>query len=487
MTDHRPLNILMLSAEVAPLAKVGGLADVVGSLPQAIQARGHDVRVAMPRYRLIDPQKHDLSLAAGPFPVPMHDRSEPASVLQGALGSVPVYLINNAHYFDRDNIYMYPDDAERFIFFTRSALEMLKVIEWRPDIIHCHDWHTALVPNWMKTVYKNDPFFAETVTVYTIHNLAYQGIFDQEVLDIAGLPHATSCVEEPVNFMARGIRFADMITTVSERYAQEILTPHFGEGMELMLQERRDRIRGILNGIDHSLFDPLTDPHITARYDADNLERRVDNKLALQREAGLPEDPGVPLLATIGRLAGQKGYDLLAQMIRPMLDVLSVQFVLLGTGEQHYHDVFEQVGRERPRQAAAFLRFDPAMAQRIYAGSDMFLMPSRFEPCGLGQMIAMRYGSVPIVRFVGGLADTVTDFDPTTGEGLGFVFDAYDPWALFAAVVRGVECYRHRQAWRELQRRCMEADFSWEASAAKYQAMYYETLRIRAGEEGRIG
>lgn len=480
MVTDRRLNILVLAAEVAPLAKVGGLADVVGSLPKAVQARGHDVRVAMPRYRHIDPQQYGLDLVAGPFPVPLHGRSEPARALQGAIGGVPVYLIDNAHYFDRDSIYMQPDDAERFIFFTRSALEMVKVLGWRPDIIHCHDWHTALVPNWMKTLYKDDPFFADTATVYTIHNLSYQGIFGQDVLDIAGLPHTAPPVDEPVNFMARGILFADMITTVSERYAREILTPQFGEGMESILRDRQDRVRGILNGLDYTVFDPLRDPHIATPYDAENLERRVDNKLALQREAGLPEDPDGPLLATIGRLAGQKGYDLVAQVIWPVLDVLGVQFVLLGTGEQRYHDVFGQVARERPRQAAAFLRFDPPFAQRIYAGSDMFLMPSRFEPCGLGQMIAMRYGSVPIVRSVGGLADTVQDFDPSTGEGLGFVFEAYDPWALFAAIVRAVECYRDRHVWRDLQRRCMQADFSWEASAVKYQAIYYEALRLRA-------
>lgn len=489
MTAKESLKILFLSAEVVPFVKTGGLADVAGSLPKAIKALGHDIRLCMPRYGRIDRQKFGLREVLKMFPVPMDDRSEPAAVLQTSLdGGVPVYMIENAKYYDRDGIYMYPDDAERFIFWCRASLEMLKQLSWQPDVIHCNDWHTAIIPNWMKTIYKTDPFFVNTATVYTIHNLAYQGIFGYRVLEIAGIAEygfmyhpEMMDLAEVVDLMARGIFFSDVISTVSETYAQEILTPEYGERLDPLLRDRRDRLYGILNGIDYEVMNPATDPHITVNFDVKTLEKRAQNKAALQKEANLKVNPDVPLIGIISRLTDQKGFDILSDVIDHILD-MDVQFVLLGTGDQHYHEVFTKVARSYAGKATVFLTFNAELAQKIYAGTDMFLMPSRLEPCGLGQMVAMHYGSVPIVHKTGGLADTVQDFDPRTGQGNGFVFERYDRWALFATIVRAIENYKYPESWRRLQIRGMTADFSWNASAKRYVELYHRALAAHMHE-----
>ncbi len=491
MGDNGTLKILILAAEVVPFAKTGGLADVAGALPKAVRNLGHDVRVAMPRYGRIDPGKFGLQEVVPTFDVPLHRATQPARILEGRIGSdVPVYFVDNAHYFEREGIYMYPDDADRFIFFCRAALEALKHLDWQPDVIHCHDWHTAIVPNWLATIYKNDPFFARTVTIYTIHNLAYQGIFGYRVLEIAGLDewgfqyHAEMAdLNEVVDLMGRGIYWADIVSTVSETYAREILTPEFGERLDPLLRDRRDRLFGILNGIDYEVIDPASDPHIAVQYDMETVARRRQNKSALQREAKLPEEPDVPVLGIISRLNDAKGFDILGEVIDHVLD-LGVQIVLMGTGEQHYHDLFSRMVEQYPQQVAIFLTFNTPLGQRIYAGSDMFLMPSRVEPCGTNQLVALRYGSVPIVRATGGLADTVQDYHPRAGQGNGFVFRSYDRWLLFAAVVRAVETYKHHDAWQQLQKRGMAADHSWHRSAIKYVDLYRRAIASRIPRAG---
>ncbi len=489
MAATPPLKVLFLSAEVVPFAKTGGLADVAGSLPKALYTLGHDVRLCMPRYGRVERSRFGLEELVPPFDVPMDHRTEQAAIWQASIGpGVPVYMVENAHYYDRDGIYMYPDDAERFVFFCRAALEMLRQpeLDWQPDIIHCNDWHTAIVPNWLRTVYKDDPFFARTATVYTIHNLAYQGVFGHRVLEIAGLDEfgflyhpEMADMAEVVDLMARGIYFADVINTVSERYAQEILTPEYGERLDPLLRDRRDRLFGILNGIDHEGMNPATDPHLAVTFDAQHLEARAANKAALQSEAGLPVCATTPLVGMISRLSDQKGFDLLSQIIDPLLQHVDLQLVLLGTGEQRYHEMLGALAQRYPKQVAAFLTFNASLAQRIYGGSDMFLMPSRFEPCGLGQMIAMRYGSVPVVRATGGLADTVQDFCPRSGQGNGFTFAAYDAMALFAVLVRATETYKHEPVWRQLMLRGMAEDFSWARSAARYVELYRRALRVK--------
>ena len=491
MSDNGPLKVLLLAAEVVPFAKTGGLADVAGALPKAIRALGHDIRVAMPRYGRIDPGKFDLTEVVAPFDVPVHRTTEPARILKGTIDpDIPVYMVDNAKYFDREGIYMYPDDADRFIFFCRAVLEAVKHLDWKPDIIHCHDWHTSIVPNWLNTLYRDDPAFADVAAVYTIHNLAYQGIFGHRVLEIAGLDEwgfmyhpEMADLNEVVDLMGRGIYWADLVSTVSETYAKEILTPEYGERLDPLLRDRRDRLFGILNGVDYETANPATDPHIATNYDAATLDKRLDNKLALQREAKLPEDPEVPLIGIISRLTDSKGFDILGEAIDHILE-LGVQFVLMGTGDQHYHELFSQMVQQYPRQAAIFLTFNTPLAQRIYAGSDMFLMPSRFEPCGTSQLIAMHYGSVPIVRATGGLADTVREADPVTGQGNGFVFEAYDRWMLFAAIVRAVETFKHPTVWRQLQLQGMRTDFSWDRSAHKYIELYRRAMASRIPRPG---
>src|SRR5579864_5950262 len=482
MEYERPLRVLILAAEIVPFAKIGGLADVVGALPKSLQALGHDVRLAMPRYGQIDPQRFNLGTVLDSADVNMKSFREKVTVRQGSIGdAIPVYMIDAPRYFDRENIYGYTDDGERFILFCRAALEAMRTLDWVPDIIHCNDWQTGIVPNWMHTVYRDDPFFANTATAYTIHNLAYQGIFGYRILEVAGVAAGgflyPQIVElaNVVDIMGRGILFADAITTVSERYAQEILTPTFGEKLDQLLRSRRERLFGILNGIDYQEMNPAIDRYIHTRFDRETLDKRAENKRALQERAHLPVKSSVPLIAMISRLADQKGFDLLAQIIQPLL-AQGIQLVVLGIGDQHYHEMFQNLAARYPEQVAIFLTFNTELAQAIYAGSDMFLMPSRFEPCGLGQLIAMRYGSVPIVRKVGGLADTVQEYDPRTGDGNGFTFTNYDPWELFAAIVRALELYRFKDVWRTLQQRGMIADHSWRASAVRYVDVYRDAI-----------
>jgi len=479
------LKVLILAAEVVPFAKTGHLADVAGSLPKALKKLGVDVRVAMPRYGRVDPGRFGLEVELGPFEVPMDRHREPVSILRSTIGDgVPVYFVDNARYLGREGIYGYPDDGERFVLFCRGAVEMLKRVGWVPDVIHCHDWHTAIVPQWLKTLYRDDPFFAATATVYTIHNLAYQGIFGTRILEIAGIDEYHFQVpqirdlENVVDLMAQGILFADVVSTVSKTYAQEILTPEYGEKLDLLLRDRQERLFGILNGIDTETLDPATDPHIVAHFDREHLSRRIENKLDLQRVARFTPNPAVPLLGAISRLTDQKGFDLIAQIIEAVVH-LELQLVILGTGEQRYHELLSDMARRYPQRLAVFLTFNAELAQKIYAGTDMFLMPSRFEPCGLGQMIAMRYGSVPIVRRTGGLADTVQDFDPRTETGTGFVFTRYNAYDLFAAIVRAVETFKYPDKWRGLQQRGMAEDHSWDASARQYVELYHQAQTFR--------
>src|SRR6267154_999697 len=482
MQYEQPLRILILAAEIVPFVKVGGLADVVGALPKALHALGHDVRLVMPRYRQVDLKRFQLTTIIDALPVNIGNYQVHVDVRQGEIGDgIPVYMIDAPRYFDRENIYGYTDDGERFILFCRAALESMRLLDWSPDIVHCNDWQTGIVPNWMHTVHRDDPFFAGTATVYTIHNLAYQGIFGYRILEVAGV--ATGGFLYPqivelanvVDIMGRGILFADAITTVSERYAQEILTPTFGEKLDQLLRSRRDRLFGILNGIDYQEMNPASDHHIHTCFDSNSLDKRAENKRALQERAHLPVKPEAPLIGMISRLADQKGFDLLAQIIQPLLSQ-GIQLAVLGIGDQHYHEMFQNLAARYPEQVAIFLTFNTELAQSIYAGSDMFLMPSRFEPCGLGQLIAMRYGSVPIVRSVGGLADTVQEYDPGTGEGNSFTFANYDAWEFFAAIVRALELYRFKDIWSTLQQRGMAADHSWQASALRYVDVYRDAI-----------
>ena len=497
-----PLRVLFLSVEVESFAKTGGLGDVAAALPKALRERGVDVRICMPRYGFIPERWLDPDPAVVNLQVPLGRRTEPVTIRTAELGEpgtkhaigapdagepVPVYLVESPRYFGRDSIYGYADDGERFLVYCRAALEMCRALGWTPHVVHCNDWHTGIVPNWLATLYRDDPFWARTATVFTIHNLAYQGLFDFHFLEQAGLAQYGFVYQQlaefrnVVNLMGRGILYADAVNTVSERYAREILTPEFGERLDPLLRDRQDRLFGILNGIDVAVLDPATDPHLRANFDVHSLERRSENKLALQREAGLPVDPEIPVVGMVGRLSGQKGLDILMPVLEPLLR-RRLQLVVLGIGEERYHYQLLDRQQAHPKQAAVFLAFDTPLAQRIYGGADVFLMPSRYEPCGLGQMIAMRYGAVPVVRATGGLADTVQDWDPRRQTGTGFSFERFDPLDLFAAVVRAAETFQYPAVWRGLQQAGMRADFSWQRSAYRYLAVYRAALRARALE-----
>ncbi len=480
---NQPLKILFLAAEATPYIKVGGLADVAGSLPKALRALGHDVRLALPRYAPIDGQRFGLKLAASPFQVPVGPDTKLTEVQQAAVEGVPAYFVWDETYFGRDRVYSYDDDAQRFVFFGRAILAFVKHIGWQPDVVHANDWHTAFVPTWLDAAGKSDPFYAPQATVYSIHNVTYHGTTGNTILRFGGLEGRVKHLEvEPpgaTNWMARGILHADVVNAVSKRYAQEIQTPEFGAGMDGLLKARNadKRLYGIVNGVDYSVFDPATDPHLAQHFDVVSLDARALDKADLQKKVGLPVREDVPVLGLISRLVDQKGFDILSAIL-DRLFARDVQFVLLGTGEKNYEEAFGALPKRFPNKAAVLLRFDEALAQKIYGGSDMFLMPSRFEPCGLGQLIAMRYGSVPVVRATGGLADTVADYDPAKGKGTGFAFGEYSGDALWGALERALDVFRDKKAWRGLQERGIKADWSWAASAKKYDELYRKAIEF---------
>ncbi|HHV35860.1 MAG TPA: glycogen synthase GlgA [Syntrophomonadaceae bacterium] len=473
------LKILLTSAEVTPFAKTGGLADVAGSLPKALKHLGHDVRIAMPKYKQITKGEYLLD-----YPVEMDHHLETGIIkqtkLKGKNVEIPVYLIDNYKYFYRDSIYGYGDEAERFNFFSKAVLNMLPQIKFQPEIIHCNDWQSGMIPLSLKTKYAEDPFYNRIATLFTIHNLQYQGVFPKNTLRLVGLGDEYFSPERlefygQVNFMKAGILYADLINTVSKKYALEIQTPEFGERLDGLLRKRAQDLYGIVNGIDYEELNPATDKYIYHNYTANSIDQKKENKKALQQEMGLPVND-TPLIGIITRLVDQKGLDLIAEIFEQIMD-LDVQFVLLGTGEDHYQRLFAELKMKYPQQTAANIGFNVELAQKIYAGSDIFLMPSRFEPCGLSQMISLRYGTIPLVRSVGGLADTIEDYNPETDTGNGFSFKPYQAQELLNTIRRAVDIYRQNpELWQSLVNRAMKSDFSWERSAKEYVEIYRKAI-----------
>ncbi len=479
------LRILFVSSEVAPFAKTGGLADVAGALPKALAALGHDVRVLMPKYRGVDRHAHSLAPILH-LRVPIADRHSEGTVLEGRTDSrVSLYLLANDHYYDRDGLYTTPDgdywdNCERFIFFCRAALEAARGLGWRPQVIHANDWQTGLIPVYLATLYRDDPVCREIATLFTIHNLAYQGVFWHYDMPMTGLGwdlFTPAGIEfyGKINFLKGGLVFADLLNTVSRTYAREIQTPEFGCGLEGVLQERSSALFGVVNGIDYEVWNPETDPEIPKRYTAEDLEGKGICKASLREELGLRDEPG-PLLGMVTRLAEQKGTDLVLAAL-PELLAEGCQLVLLGSGDPSLEQAFADAAQRSPGQAVVRLGYDAALARRIYAGADCFLMPSRYEPCGLGQLISLRYGTVPVVRWTGGLVDTVKEFDPATGAGTGFGFEGFSAEALAGAVRRAAATYRQPERWRQLVLNGMGEDFSWEASAREYVTLYRKALK----------
>ncbi|MDH7478687.1 MAG: glycogen synthase GlgA [Syntrophomonadaceae bacterium] len=472
------MKILFVASEVVPFAKTGGLADVAGSLPQALKRLGHQVCVAMPRYKQIRKVEYLTDL-----PVPMDGKLETAIIRTTQNDGVTVFLIDNYKFFYRDGgLYDHPDDGERFNFFNKAVLAMLPYVDFKPEIIHCNDWHTGPLPLYLKTKFEEEPFYREIATLFTIHNLQYQGRFPKSMLRVMSLgdefftPELLEYYGE-VNYMKAGLLYADLLNTVSKQYAREIQTEEFGEGLDGLLRKRGIDLYGIVNGIDYQKFNPVTDPSIYHNYDLDHLEGKLENKRGLQRELNLPESDA-PLLGITTRLAAQKGVDLLVAAIEDLVR-MGVQLVVLGTGEDRLQKQLAAAKMRYPEQVSVTLGFDATLAQKIYAGADIFLMPSRFEPCGLGQLISFRYGTVPVVRQTGGLMDTVSEFNPATGEGNGFVFKNYQPSELVAAVRRALEIYRSRDLWLMLIRNNMQMDFSWKRSAQEYVQLYEKARKKR--------
>ena len=469
------MQIVFAAAEAAPYAKVGGLADVAGSLPQALAALGHDVTLYLPLHRTIDRAKFQITDRAPTRSVPYGKAKARVAYPSVVRDGVRVVFVRNDQRLGRDRVYGAPDDAKRYAFFCRAVLEDLR--DSPPDIVHAHDWHAAL----LVPLVARARALAATSTVFTIHNLAYQGRTDASVLALIGLPRARLPIEDrsEANPMARAIVSADIVSTVSERYAKEILTDEFGERLQGVLRERRRRLFGIVNGIDTVAFDPATDRHIAARYSADDPSGKALCKVALQKEGGLATDPRAPIFGVVGRLVEQKGIDLLTASAPKLLDA-GGQIVVLGTGDPAYEEKWKALAARYAGTLWLTLGFDAALAQRIYAGSDLFLMPSRFEPCGLGQLISFRYGTIPVVHEVGGLAETVRDVDRDGARGNGFSFAEYAPAAFDDAIARAMRMHRtSTEAWNEVIRRVMREDHSWGASARRYVDLYKTASRVR--------
>jgi len=496
MRQTDSLKVAMFSAEAVPFAKVGGLADVVGVLPRFLEKIGAAQTVIIPAYKSIDRDRHRIRRAndLADFEAPLGAHRIPVEVSHTRLPetNVDVYFVAGGHFFSRDGIYddpatreAYPDNMQRFVFLARAGLELLRRKGSAPDVIHCHDSHTALIPGLLRTVYATDPFFTHTGALFTIHNLAYQSLFPKDALDLAGIDPGLFHTGSPfeywgrVNFMKVGIETADLINTVSEGYAREIQAdPKYGFGLEGVLQRRSADLSGIVNGIDYSEWNPETDPFIAARYSAHDLAGKEECKRALLEIFGLPAPPGrMPLIGIISRLADQKGFDLIGAAIDEM-GGMELQMVVLGTGQQKYHDLFQKISMRYPDRFAVRFEFNNALAHQIEAGADMFLMPSRYEPCGLNQLFSLRYGTVPIVRATGGLADTVINYDIAGDRGTGFSFTEYGAPQMMLAVRRALMVYSDPVSWRDLMLRGMAEDWSWEASAQKYMRLY-ERIRIR--------
>jgi starch synthase len=466
-------NVLFLSAEVAPFAKTGGLGDIGGSLPKALYELGNDVRVVMPAYQRIEAGYPGVTPTSLVLQVPTGAGVLPAGVFEGRLpgSEVPVYFIAEWNLFNRPEIYGYSDDAYRFAFFSRAALELTQVLGWRPDVVHAHDWHSAPAVTWLATAGQSDPRFRRIPSIFTIHNLAHQGHSSWNIFNYLQL-YTHGLAEEPygiVNFMARGIYHATLINTVSPTYAREIMTGAGGAGLDALLRYRHYDLHGILNGLDYDEWDPTADPRLPQHFDIESLDQRGHNRRQLQARAGLPQRDNIPLVAIVSRLDGQKGLDLVGHVVHLLMNGYAgeAQFIVLGTGAAHYENMFAQLASYHRDKMTAFLSYDAGLAPLIYAGSDIFLMPSLFEPCGLGQMIAMRYGSVPVVRETGGLADTVQD-------GItGFTFYDYSVDAFWDALQRAIYIYNvDKSSWRRIQENGMRTDFSWQRSAHGYQQLY---------------
>ncbi len=479
------MKVLIASPEIFPFVKTGGLADVTGALPKALNKLGAEVRVILPKHKGIEENKFPMEYKNLKVSCQVSQSMVEGEIVESRYDGVTAYLVEKDEYFYRDYLYSTPDgdyldNAERFIFFSKSILEAIKATGFVPDVLHCNDWETALATVFLKTVYKDDPILANIPTVFTIHNLGYQGIFwhhDMHLLNI-GWEYFTPDYLEffgNINFLKGGIIFSDIISTVSRKYSEEIQTQEFGYGLDGILRTRKKDLFGIINGIDYEDWNPERDEFLPAKYSAGDAANKAVCKRALQEAFGLPQEEGTPLIATISRLADQKGFDLIAASLEEMVG-LGAQYIILGTGERKYHELFTELAKAFPRSFSIKIAYDNSLAHLIEAGADMFLMPSRYEPCGLNQLYSLKYGTVPVVRGVGGLEDTIIDYTSESDRGTGFKFYDYTKKAMLDALVRALTVYGNGDQWKSLMARCMEADFSWERSAKEYLELYHRAM-----------
>lgn len=486
----KKLKILFVAAEAAPFAKVGGLSSVMYSLPKALARLGHDARVMIPRYLPIEDVFYHLKTELEEINVPTKNENGPEELVCNVKrydptgsekDSVTTYFLENQEYYEkRANVYGYADDPVRWMLLSRGVLEFLRLKKgWIPDVIVCSDWQTALIPNLLKTEYNKDPVLNKIATVLSIHNLYFQSMFDHKFVTEMDFDDGHSpipAMENPrlskINFLRRGIIYADAINTVSPNYSREIMTKEYGETLDELLRERKAVISGILNGIDYDIWNPARDSHIAEKYSIKNLERRMKNKTALQRTFNLPVNNNVFVACIVSRMTKQKGLDLLFPIIDTLLKELPIQLIIVGDGESEVMSFFHDLETRFPDRVAAHLKFDSILSHIVFAGSDVVIVPSRFEPCGLAPMEAMRMGTIPIVRKTGGLADSVEDYDPETQTGTGFTFERFDSSSLMISLIRAFVNFRDKTHWRQLQARAMAKDFSWDTSAVEYVELF---------------
>jgi len=485
--DNKKLKILFVASEADPFIKTGGLADVAGSLPQALKEEGHDVRVVIPQYRQI-PEKYKERLeSVAHFRTNLAWRDRYLGINKLEEDGVTVYFVDNKHYFDRDSIYENGDKHEQFAFFSQAVLDMLPVIGFQPDVIHANDWQTGPLPVLFADRYRQQSFYSDIKTVFTIHNLRYQGQFGGEAAgDVLGLsPHhwESGNIRHNglLNYMKCGIMYADKVTTVSESYAQEIQTSYFGEGLDYALRMRGDDLSGILNGISFDKFNPETDENLAVRYSKRKIDKKVANKVHIQQKLGLEVNGDKPLIGFISRLVEQKGIDLVKTVFDDIMET-GAQFLILGTGFREYEEFLKHKQAQYPDNLSVNIMYDSTLADQIYAGSDMFLMPSRYEPCGLSQLISFRYGTIPIVRETGGLNDTVVAYNEETGEGTGFSFSNYNAHDMLHTIERAVSFYDKKGIWNKLVSRVMNLDYSWHHSAEEYLDLYTDITGYKIEE-----
>lgn len=474
------MKVLFVSSEASPFIKSGGLGDVAGALPKELAKKGVDIRVVIPKYKQLNAEAKEKLRFNKWFNVRVGWREQFCGVWEAKINGVTYYALDDEYYFYRDGLYGFFDDAERFAFFDRAVLDMLRQLDWHPDVIHCNDWQTGMIPILLKLEYmRKDSFYWDIKSVFSIHNILFQGVFAPEILpelfgyDLELYNNTVLRFDNGVSFMKGGLYYCDAITTVSHSYAEEIKTPQYGERLDAVLRDRSYALRGILNGIDYDEFNPKTDRYIKKNYDVNSIKDKAENKMALQKELGLVVNPNIPVIGLVSRLTSQKGMPLLMEMSERLLQG-NVQFVVVGTGDSCYENHFKWLDYKYGGKMSANIKFDNALAQKVYAGSDMFLMPSLFEPCGLGQLIALRYGTIPIVRETGGLRDTITPYNEYTGEGNGFSFANYSADELYNIIQYALWIYSDKKRWNNIVKQAMNSDNSWYKSSNEYLNMYKE-------------